>query len=33
VAGKLKEAGFEVLEANVEGEWAAIVAKFNGEIA
>ena len=33
VAGKLAEAGFEVVEANVEGEWAAIVAKYNGESA
>lgn len=33
VAEKLTGAGFEVAEANVEGEWACIVARYSGERA
>jgi ribosomal protein L11 methyltransferase len=33
VSAKLTEAGFDIVEANVDGEWAAIVAKYTGESA
>lgn len=33
VAEKISESGFEIVEINEDGEWAAVIARYNGESA